>query len=116
MVAENSNQSTGYLGGGTAPHTTIRSVGDNTPVLVLDPSYGVVAFSRDPMVIPPHLLMAARSISGWVGGNLEETMRFSIHAGVVPIVETFPLEQAAAAYESMMNATVRFRAVLTMDS
>jgi D-arabinose 1-dehydrogenase-like Zn-dependent alcohol dehydrogenase len=75
----------------------------------------IVAFSRDPMVIPPHLLMASRSISGWVGGNLEETIRFSIHAGVRPTIETFPLEQAAAAYESMMNATVRFRAVLTMD-
>jgi D-arabinose 1-dehydrogenase-like Zn-dependent alcohol dehydrogenase len=76
----------------------------------------VVAFSRDPMVIPPHLLMAARSISGWVGGNLEETMRFSIHAGVLPIIETFPLEQAAAAYESMMTAKVHFRAVLKMTA
>ena len=68
------------------------------------------------MVIPPHLLMASRSISGWVGGSLEETIRFSIHARVLPMVETFPLEQAAAAYQSMLDATVRFRAVLTMDS
>lgn len=76
----------------------------------------VVAFTRDPMVIAPHLLMAKRSISGWVGGNLEETIRFSIHAGVLPIVETFPLEQAAAAYESMMTAKVHFRAVLKMTA
>jgi D-arabinose 1-dehydrogenase-like Zn-dependent alcohol dehydrogenase len=76
----------------------------------------VVAFSRDPMVIPPHLLMASRSIGGWVGGDLEETMRFSIQAGVVPIIETFPLEQAAAAYESMMTARVHFRAVLKMTA
>ncbi len=32
------------------------------------------------------------------------------------MIETFPLEQAAAAYESMMTAKVRFRAVLKMTA
>jgi len=98
----------------TAPNG--KAMGELVGGLTPNGQMVVVAFSRDPMVIPPHLLMATRSIGGWVGGNLEETIRFSIHAGVLPIVETFPLEQAAAAYESMMTATVRFRAVLTMES
>lgn len=47
LIAESSNQSTGYLEGPTAPYTTIRSVRDNTPMLLLDPSYGVLGFSSD---------------------------------------------------------------------
>jgi D-arabinose 1-dehydrogenase-like Zn-dependent alcohol dehydrogenase len=39
-------------------------------------------------------------------------MRFSI----MPMIETFPLEQAAEAFEKMMSATVRFRSVLTMGA
>jgi D-arabinose 1-dehydrogenase-like Zn-dependent alcohol dehydrogenase len=30
------------------------------------------------------------------------------------MVETFPLEQAAAAYDRMLNGKARFRVVLTM--
>jgi D-arabinose 1-dehydrogenase-like Zn-dependent alcohol dehydrogenase len=33
---------------------------------------------------------------------------------VVPMVEVFPLEQAAQAYEKMLAGTVHFRAVLKM--
>jgi D-arabinose 1-dehydrogenase-like Zn-dependent alcohol dehydrogenase len=33
--------------------------------------------------------------------------------GVRAMIETFPLEQAAQAYERMMTGKVRFRAVLT---
>ncbi|TMD34141.1 MAG: hypothetical protein E6I89_16405 [Chloroflexi bacterium] len=47
LIAESSNQSTGYLMGGTAPNTTIRSVASNSPMLILDPTYDVVAFSHD---------------------------------------------------------------------
>jgi D-arabinose 1-dehydrogenase-like Zn-dependent alcohol dehydrogenase len=32
---------------------------------------------------------------------------------VRPIVEEFPLDQAATAYRRMIDSTVRFRAVLT---
>ncbi len=31
------------------------------------------------------------------------------------MVETFPLEQAAAAYDRMLSAKARFRVVLTMN-
>ena len=76
----------------------------------------IVAVSRDPMIVPPPLLLTNRSIIGWVGADLEETIGFSMHAQVSPMIETFPLEQAAAAYESMMSAKVRFRAVLKMSA
>jgi len=75
----------------------------------------LVSFSREPLQIPSvPLLRGARSISGWVGGNLEDTIHFSVHAGVKPMIEVFPLEQAAAAYNKMMDATVLFRSVLKM--
>jgi D-arabinose 1-dehydrogenase-like Zn-dependent alcohol dehydrogenase len=31
------------------------------------------------------------------------------------MIETFPLERAAEAYETLLTSRVRFRAVLTMD-
>jgi D-arabinose 1-dehydrogenase-like Zn-dependent alcohol dehydrogenase len=58
------------------------------------------------------LLKGNRSISGWVSGNIEEAIRFSLLSGAMPMVETFPLEQAAIAFDKMMAAKVRFRAVL----
>jgi D-arabinose 1-dehydrogenase-like Zn-dependent alcohol dehydrogenase len=42
-------------------------------------------------------------------------MRFSALTGVRPMIETFPLEQAAEAYERMINNKARFRVVLTME-
>jgi len=44
---------------------------------------------------------------------MEETIRFAMHTGVRPVVQTFALEKAAAAFESMMTSKVLFRAVLT---
>jgi D-arabinose 1-dehydrogenase-like Zn-dependent alcohol dehydrogenase len=77
----------------------------------------VVAFSPEPIQLPSHLLLGGkRTLSGWVGGDLDDTIRFSVLNGVSPMVEVFPLEQAAQAYEKMMNATVRFRSVLSMDA
>lgn len=46
-IAENSSKSVGYLGGNTAPKTVIRLVSNSSVVINLDPSYGVIAFSRD---------------------------------------------------------------------
>jgi propanol-preferring alcohol dehydrogenase len=63
------------------------------------------------------LLSGRRSIQGWVasGANVrKDTINFSLLTEVHPIIETFPLEQVTEAYERMMNAKIRFRAVLTM--
>jgi len=41
-------------------------------------------------------------------------LRFSELTGVRPMIETYPLDQAAEAYARMMSGKARFRAVLTM--
>jgi D-arabinose 1-dehydrogenase-like Zn-dependent alcohol dehydrogenase len=35
--------------------------------------------------------------------------------GIRPIIETFPLEQVAAAYDRMLSGKARFRVVLIMN-
>jgi len=73
----------------------------------------IPAAPQDMMQFHPGLLMkGGRSIGGWVGGDVEEAVNFSLLCRAMPKVEYFPLEEAAAAYEKMMTAKVRFRAVL----
>ncbi|HUW63497.1 MAG TPA: alcohol dehydrogenase [Spirochaetia bacterium] len=73
----------------------------------------IVTAPPDMMQIPPFLLLGgSRSIGGWVGGDIEETIRFSLLFRVIPMVEVFPLEQAALAFEKMMTSKVHFRSVL----
>jgi D-arabinose 1-dehydrogenase-like Zn-dependent alcohol dehydrogenase len=56
-------------------------------------------------------------IKGWASGtgkDSEDTLRFSSLTGVRPMIEKYPLEKAAAAYEQMISGRARFRVVLTM--
>ncbi|SPF37051.1 Alcohol dehydrogenase GroES domain protein [Candidatus Desulfosporosinus infrequens] len=65
------------------------------------------------------LLQGRRSIQGWVANGPDarkDAINFSLLTEVHPMIQTFSLEQVAVAYEKMMNAKVRFRAVLTMRS
>jgi D-arabinose 1-dehydrogenase-like Zn-dependent alcohol dehydrogenase len=62
------------------------------------------------------LIMGERSIAGWPSGtglDSEETLNFSALTGVKPLIETYPLERAAEAFERMMSGKARFRVVLT---
>jgi D-arabinose 1-dehydrogenase-like Zn-dependent alcohol dehydrogenase len=73
----------------------------------------IVSGASDPIPIPPMMMLGNRlSISGFVGGSIDETIRFSTRFGVNAMVEEFALEEAPAAYEKMMAAKVLFRAVL----
>lgn len=79
----------------------------------------IVAAPGDPIeVFAGQLMGGSRSIRGWTSGfprgASEDVMNFSVISGVLPMIEVFPLEQAALAYEKMMNAKVHFRAVLRM--
>jgi D-arabinose 1-dehydrogenase-like Zn-dependent alcohol dehydrogenase len=78
----------------------------------------IVGASMEPIEVPPlALLMGRRSISGWPSGTAsdsEDTLKFSVLSGVRPMIETYPLERAAEAYERMMSGKARFRVVLTM--
>jgi D-arabinose 1-dehydrogenase-like Zn-dependent alcohol dehydrogenase len=70
-----------------------------------------------PLEVPGRLLIAARrSISGWPSGSpvdSQDTLAFSALTGVRPMIEVFPLERAAEAYERMMSGKARFRVVVT---
>lgn len=48
-------------------------------------------------------------------GSMADAIHFSVLTGVRPSIEVFPLDEAAAAFEKMMDATVRFRAVLKVS-
>jgi 2-desacetyl-2-hydroxyethyl bacteriochlorophyllide A dehydrogenase len=63
------------------------------------------------------IVLPRRNIQGWPSGTAkdsEETLQFSSLTGVRAMIEKFPLEKAAEAYDKMMSGRVRFRAVLTM--
>ena len=75
----------------------------------------IVAAGREPLQIPAGLLIGAgRSIVGSGAGEPGDAIKFSVLTKVIPMVEVFPLEQAAQAYEKMMSAKVHFRSVLKM--
>jgi D-arabinose 1-dehydrogenase-like Zn-dependent alcohol dehydrogenase len=78
----------------------------------------VVGASFDPIeVTPVQLIVGQKTIQGWASGtpaDSEDTLRFSELTGVRPMIETYPLEQAAEAYARMMSGKAEFRVVLTM--
>jgi propanol-preferring alcohol dehydrogenase len=76
----------------------------------------IVAGSAEQLGLSPLQLLTRKSVRGWVAqgpGDIDETVRFSVLTQVAPTIETFPLAQAQHAYERMLQADVRFRAVLT---
>jgi D-arabinose 1-dehydrogenase-like Zn-dependent alcohol dehydrogenase len=77
----------------------------------------VVGASTDPMQVPPFALIpGSTGVVGHASGtsqDSEDTMRFSALQDVRPVIETFPLEQAAEGYARMMSGDARFRVVLT---
>ncbi|UVT21434.1 MAG: alcohol dehydrogenase catalytic domain-containing protein [Nitrospira sp.] len=80
----------------------------------------VVAAPGDPITVNAATLILKRtSIQGWPSGTAkdsEDTLRFSTHAGVRPMIQCYPLARAGEAYQQMMRSEVRFRAVLTMNA
>jgi len=79
----------------------------------------VIGASQDPLNVSPNQLLGQRrAIKGWASGTAkdsEDTLRFSVLTGVRPIIERYPLEKAAEAYERMLSGKARFRVVLTMN-
>jgi len=79
----------------------------------------IPAAPNDPLTVTASsLFLWNRSLSGWYSGTAkdsEETLTFSVLAGVRPMIEKYPLSRVAEAYERMHSGKVRFRAVLTME-
>ncbi len=80
----------------------------------------VVGAGADPLTVTPlQVIPGRKSIQGWASGTAkdsEDTMQFSAFSGVRPMIEKFPLEKAAEAYEQMISGRARFRVVLTMSA
>ncbi len=78
----------------------------------------VVGASGDPIAITPiQLIVGRKALRGWASGvatDSEDTMQFSALSGVRPMIEKYPLEKAAEAYDQMISGRARFRVVLTM--
>jgi D-arabinose 1-dehydrogenase-like Zn-dependent alcohol dehydrogenase len=80
----------------------------------------VIGATPEPMSVSPfQIIMSRKRIQGWPSGTAmdsEDTLNFSALSGVRPMIEKFPLEKVAEAYDHMMSGNVKFRAVLTMSS
>jgi len=80
----------------------------------------VVGAAMDPITVTPiQLIQGSKSVAGWASGiatDSEDTMQFSVLSGVCPMIEKYPLEKAAEAYEQMISGKARFRVVLTMGA
>ena len=78
----------------------------------------VVGAGADSIAVTPvQLIMGSKALQGWASGiatDSEDTMQFSTLSGVRPMIEKFPLEKAAEAYQQMISGKARFRVVLTM--
>jgi D-arabinose 1-dehydrogenase-like Zn-dependent alcohol dehydrogenase len=78
----------------------------------------VVGASMEPIEVPPAMLIGSNSgIYGHASGSSqdsEDTLDFSALAGVRPMIETVPFEEAPQAYDKMLAGDARFRMVITM--
>jgi len=99
----------------TAPNVT--AIAGLIDGLGMDGQLIIVAGLSEPLSFyPGQLFRGGRSIKGWHGQRPADAVEFSMRFSIMPMIETFPLERAAEAFEKMMSATVRFRSVLTMGA
>ena len=79
----------------------------------------VVGAGLEPLSITPlQLIFTRRTVRGWPSGTAkdsEDTLQFSSLSGVRPMIERYPLEKVAEAYDQMISGRARFRVVLTMS-
>ncbi len=119
--ATNAAQELQKLGGArvilaTAPSSKsmtelIDGLGPNGKLMVVGAGFDAIE------VTPAQLIFGSQTIQGWAAGiptDSEDTLRFAEMTGVRPMIETYPLERAAEAYERMMSGKAQFRVVLTM--
>ena len=80
----------------------------------------VPAAPAEPLMISVFsLIMRRSSVAGVYSGTArdsQDTMEFSALSGVHPMIEKYPLDRVAEAYEQMSSGKVRFRVVLTFGA
>jgi D-arabinose 1-dehydrogenase-like Zn-dependent alcohol dehydrogenase len=79
----------------------------------------VVGVGAEPLsIVGMQVILSRRDVQGWPSGTAkdsEDTLKFSALSGVRPMIEKYPLEKAAEAYDQMITGRARFRVVLTMQ-
>jgi D-arabinose 1-dehydrogenase-like Zn-dependent alcohol dehydrogenase len=86
--------------------------------LVANGTLIIVGAAESLQVSPLLLLMGNRSVKGWYSGtsiDSQDTLAFSLQAGVRPMNEIYPLDRVAEAYDRMMSGKARFRVVLKIS-
>jgi len=95
---------------GDAMAAVIGGLGPNGVLIVIGAS--------GPIPVNPLLLINGKTaVKGWYSGtsiDSQDTLKFSVAAGVESMNEIFPLEKVNEAYERMMSGKARFRVVLSM--
>ncbi|HTB15080.1 MAG TPA: alcohol dehydrogenase [Bryobacteraceae bacterium] len=110
------------LGGAKTILATAPDSKSMTPLIAglsVDGTLMVIGVGPDNIeVSPTEIVLARRSVRGWPSGTAadsEDAMRLAALSGIRPMIETFPLKEAAAAYDRMMSGKARFRVVLKMN-
>jgi len=96
---------------GAAMAAVVSGLGTNGTLMVIGAAPSLT-------VSPVHLIGGRLSAKGWYSGtsiDSQDTLAFSVLAGVRSMNEIFPLERVAEAYERMLSGQARFRVVLTMS-
>ena len=116
------------------PSKALKALGGAKVILATAPNSGVISSLIKGLDTDGELIIVAgsserlelsaidflrgpRTVKGSFTGHAKEidaAVKFSVLTDVRPIVEVFPLERASEAYEKMMSAKTRFRAVLSM--
>jgi len=94
---------------GEAMSATIGGLGTQGTLMILG--------APPSLTISPFPMIGGKlSVRGWYSGtsiDSQDTLAFSVLAGVRSMNEVFPLERANEAYDRMMSGKARFRVVLT---
>jgi D-arabinose 1-dehydrogenase-like Zn-dependent alcohol dehydrogenase len=108
------------LGGARTILATVTSgqaMSEVIPGLAVRGRLVVIGVGSDKIEVSPFdLIGASRTIVGHASGasiDSEDTLSFSALSGVLPMVESVPLERAPEAFDRMMSGAARFRMVLT---
>jgi len=79
----------------------------------------VIAAPQEPIEVSSFDMIGLQnSLCGWASGtgkDSEDTLKFSVHNGVSPMIETYSLEQVNEALGTVMDASARFRAVIVFE-
>jgi D-arabinose 1-dehydrogenase-like Zn-dependent alcohol dehydrogenase len=102
----------------TAPHADAISA--LTPALGVEGTLLVVAAAFEPLQISAlDLISKDARVQGWASGTAsdsEAAMAFAQQHGIKSMNEVFPLDEAATAYDRMLDGSVRFRSVLQIGA